>query len=413
MVENNKMRDKILKIVCMVSVVALLISLYISFELQKIDSKIGVLYGDYLFSDFAETISYCISKNPYNGIDGIRSIYPPFAFLIFYPFALICKEPLQAMLDGEIPLKVMYKETSFVVSYILYYVINMAIILFVVAKMSKLKGKNLVYLLVSIFCFGPFIFAFGRANVITTAFLFGLIFFWLYNSDKKWEREVANLSLACCIAIKIYPILLVIFFLKDKRYKDLLKTIAYSLLLLFVPFLLIDGGFSNIGEIWKNFTVFSTGEGRNDDSTNISLDSLCYKFFAPISLSLYSLMSSLTRYGLLLLSIVVLCLSKKSEKTMQCMLISICTYELWQGVSYGYTMLFIAIPLILYFDNFNKFSKIDKWWYGICFALIAFPCFYVIKLFTIQAITLVALVVKAIIDLFIDRFKKTEKQLIA
>jgi len=42
-----------------------------------------------LFSDFAETLSYCISKNPYNGVDGIHSIYPPFAFLPFYLFALI------------------------------------------------------------------------------------------------------------------------------------------------------------------------------------------------------------------------------------------------------------------------------------------------------------------------------------
>lgn len=36
-----------------------------------------------MFSDFAETLSYCIVKNPYTGEYGnpaIHSIYPPFAF---------------------------------------------------------------------------------------------------------------------------------------------------------------------------------------------------------------------------------------------------------------------------------------------------------------------------------------------
>ena len=53
-----------------------------------------VFSGNIPFSDFAETLSYAICPNPYTGEYGISTFYPPISFLIFYPFALICLEPL-------------------------------------------------------------------------------------------------------------------------------------------------------------------------------------------------------------------------------------------------------------------------------------------------------------------------------
>lgn len=403
-------KEYILKIGCFVSLFLLAIVAIIACSFNK-QGVTSVLTGKRLFSDFAETISYCIAKNPYNGESGIRSIYPPFAYLPFYPFALICKKPLEQMLDGNIPLEIMYQNKQFVFSFILFYIINISLILFFVAKLSKLKGKNLVYLLIITACFGPFIYAFGRANVIITACLFALMFFYFYNSDVKWKREVANLCLACSVAIKIYPALIAIFFLKDKRYKDLLKTVLYSLILLFVPFLLIDEGLGNIKHIWDNFTVFNTGQGRVDDTTNISLDSLCYKLFGSVP-SVYSILSPLTRHGLVVTSICVLLLNKSSNKFMQASILSICVYELWQGVSYGYTMSFIIVPLVLYIINFEELSKVDKWYYGVCFALIAAPIFYVFGAFTLQSITLVCLVVKALVDLIKDILKSKKENVV-
>lgn len=403
-------RDLLLKITCYVSVFLLLLTIGCTILLNNTyPDQSGTLYGKYLFSDFAETLSYCIAKNPYNGESGIHSIYPPFAYLIFFPFALICKQPLQQMLNGEIALGYMYQNKLFVFSFILYFIINMALILLVVAKMSKLKGKNLVYLLIIVGCFGPFIYAFGRANVILTAGLFALVFFWLYNSEKRWQRELANLALACSIATKIYPIILVIFFLKDRRFLDLLKTIGYSVALLILPFALIDGGFGNILEIWNNFTHFNSGEGRNGDMSNISLDALAYKLTYAVNPNIYPLVSSITRHGLLLTALVTLVFSKGSKKTMQCMIVSICTYELWQGVSYGYTMLFLVAPIVLFLVNFDELSKLDKYYYGVCFAIITAQIFYVFNFFALQSIALVALVVKAIVDLIIDNVKRKKE----
>lgn len=414
-------RDNVLRLVCCISVVLFLVFAIVTLivGLAYPGYKINVA-GKYLFSDFAETLSYCIAENPYSGVSGIRSIYPPFAYLIFFPFALICKQPLQNLLDGKILLKNIASEPTFVLSFVLYYLINIGLILLVVAKMSKFKGANLVYLLISVFCFGPFIYTFGRANVILTAFLFALMFFWLYKSEVRWHREIANLCLACSIATKIYPIVLVLFFLKDRRFWDLLKTILYSLILLFLPFLLIQGGFENIKHIWNNFTKFNSGENRNMDFSNISLDSTAYKVTSLISIFLggvnltwlYSLLSKVTRFGLLLIAVVLPLFSKKSNKVMQTMILTICTYQLFQGVSYGYTMDFLLVPMILFLQDFDTYSKKDKLFYGICFAIITCQTSYIGNFYFFQSITLIVLVVKAIVDLIKDDIKiaKTAKE---
>lgn len=254
-------KQNILKLICYISVACLLVSVLISVILACTTKISATLVGNFFMSDWAETMSYCIVGNPYEGY-GIHSIYPPFAYLPFYLFALICKNPLNAYLAGELPLATMYKQPLFVLSYVLFFVIMMAIILFVVAKMSKLKGKSLAYLLISVFCFGPFVYTFGRGNNIISVAVLVLIFFWLYNNEKWWARELGNLALAGAVAIKIYPAILLLFFLKDHKWLDLVKTLVYSLILIFIPFLFIEGGFGNIKHIWNNFTMFNSGKAE-------------------------------------------------------------------------------------------------------------------------------------------------------
>ena len=413
-------RENVLKFVCVCSVFLFVLTIVVSIVIHAIDENtVLILFDKKLFSDFAEDLSYCIVDNPYKNEYNIHSIYPPFAYLIFYPFALICSGSLEQLIRGEIGLMDMKNSPSFVCSYILYYLINIAIILLIVKKMSGFKGKELIYLLITVFCFGPLIYCFGRGNVLITALLFALLFFYMYDSEKRWVRELANLCLACSVAIKIYPIILLFFFFKERRFLDFVKTLVYSLILLFIPFLLTKGGFSNIKEIWNNFTHFNGGEGRNLDFSNISLDSTISKFVYLLEIitksdlkALQGVLSKLGRFSLLIVAIVLPLLRKNSKLVMQFMILSICTYELFQGVAYGYTMLILVAPIVIYFKNFDSFSKEDKLFYGICFAIIAMQPFYAFKNYIVQAITLIVLVVKAIKDIAKDKNVREEENLI-
>ena len=359
-------------------------------------------YWGHMFSDFAETLSYCIVKNPYTGEYGnIHSIYPPFAFLPFYLFALICKPALTQYIDGTITLEQLAKAPSFIISFLLFYAICMAIVLLLSAKMSKFKGKKLVYLLVSIFCFAPFAFCLFRGNNIIFACILVMLFFMMYNSEKRWQRELANVCLAGAAAVKIYPALLLIFFIKDRRFLDLLKTLLYSVILIFLPFLLIKGGFANIKEIWNNFTHFNGGEGRDASWNNIGFDGLASKIATLLHLPvLHSILSKLFRFGSIIVTIVALCLSHNSKQKMQPVLITLLTYELFQGVSYAYTLVFLIIPIIIYLVNFEEYSKLNKIYYGTCFAVIALPVMAGLNFFLFAQLSAVCLLVKGYIDLF-------------
>lgn len=371
----------------------------------------------HMFSDFAETLSYCIVKNPYTGEYGnpaIHSIYPPFAFLPFYLFALICKPALVSYINGEITLAQLSTNASFIISFLLFYIICMAIVMLIVAKMSKFKGKKLVYLLVCTFCFAPFAYCLFRGNNIIFACILVMLFFLMYNSEKRWQREIANLCLAGAVAIKIYPALLLLFFIKDRRFLDLLKTLIYAGILIFIPFLLIEGGFKNIKEIWANFSRFNTGEGRDASWTNIGFDGLASKIATLLHLPIvHSILSKLLRFGSIIVTMVALILSKNTKYKMQPILIALLTYALFQGVSYAYTLTFLIIPVTLYLVEFENMSKINKYYYGICYSLIALPIMAGIGFFFIAQLSAVCLLVKGYIDLygeFIKNAKDKKKQ---
>ena len=410
-----KSQDKVTKILFVTMIVSIVLAVTTII-------LYAFIQGSRMFSDFAETLSYCLSKNPYTGEDGIRSIYPPFAFLPFYLFALICKTPLQSYIAGDINLTQLSHNPLFILSFILFYLIFMGLILLVSAKVSKFQGKKLVYLLISIFGFGPCIYCFCRGNNIMSVALLVLLFFWLYNSEKRWARELGNLCLAGAIAIKIYPLLLLVFFLKDKRWLDMLKTLLYGLALIFLPFLLIKGGFANIKEIWNNFTTFNSGEGREMNWTNIGFDSLAAKFSSLITLittldttAMYSILSKILRFGSIVVTIVALILSKNTKHKMQAVLITMLTYQLFQGVSYAYTLTMLIFPILMYLIEFENLSKVNRYYYGICFAIVAISLWASIGFFLIVQLALVCMLVKGYIDLFKDfmqrnKLRKEEKQ---
>ncbi len=402
--------------VIFVAAISMLFVFVISGILWIISSLTSINLNN-IFDDFAETLSFCLIKNPYNGEYGATSIYPPLAFLIFYPFALISKGAVNSYLNGDINIGELTKSPSFLISFLLFYAICLAIVLFLCAKISKFKGKKLAMLLIIVFCFSPLAFCFIRGNNIILALIFVLLFFYLKDSEKKSLREVANLCLAITITLKIYPAILLLIFLKDRRWLDILKTLLYSLILIFVPFLFISGGFKNLKEIWNNCIKFATTKVRKTSLTNISLDALSMKITNLFGLptTFYSVLSIILRLGLIILTLVVFILAKNSRKKMQISALGLLTYELFAGVSYAYSLVFLIVPIIYYFMDFETFSKSDKVIYGLCFGVIAFPLWFAIYNFSIPQLFLIVLLIKIYVDLILEfknnRSKTNEKSL--
>ena len=366
-----------------------------------------------LFSDFAETLSFAMCPNPYNGDYGFHSIYPPLSFLIFYPFTWFCQGALNEYTAGNITLAELSADPGFIISFILYYLINLAIIMFVLAKFTKLKGKNLFYLLSIIFCFGPLLFEFVRANNTLTVCTLTLLFFYFNSRDEVWAREVSYLCLAGAICMKIYPIFIIFFILwKGERWEKLwgvLKVLAYTLVLVFVPFLFIEGGFSNIPILLSNVTGFSSG-GATTWGTNVSFDTIVY--YLCLALSgilggadmglLHTLLSTLLRYGLVIFALVLPLISFKSKKYKEFVALAIGTYLLFPGVCNGYCLTLMIVPFITMLLDWNNMKFGEKIFYMVCYGLIICPVFYTYSFFLTSAIAVAAIVIKSIVDIIRD-----------
>lgn len=413
---------------------ALWVMMGIIFGCLQRNMEIPILHvfsGSIPFSDFAETLSYAICPNPYTGKYGIWTIYPPLSFLIFYPFTWICSSALNKYVAGEITLAQLSAEPTFIISFVLFYLLSLAVIMYVVARWTRFKGKNLLYVLGITFVFGPLLFEFIRANNTLLLFVLALLFFYLHQSDKRWKKELSYVCLAGAICMKIYPALMIFYLVyREKKLEKLwsvLKTLAYALFLIFVPFALVEGGFSNISALWNNFRGF-TGPSetavRSFDglagfianltptqwTTNISIETVVFWFCKGLSAMfcgadmgvLHTLLSSVMRYGLLIFAIVLPFVSFKSNKYKEFVTLAVGSYLLFPGVCNGYCMMLMMIPFVLTVLDWNNMNFKEKVFYSVCYFIIANPFFFSFGVFIPSAVATIVVVVKCIVDIVKD-----------
>ncbi len=79
----------------------------------------------------------------------------------------------------------------------------------------------------------------GNSTMLVVALL--MVGFRLLDSRSPAEREAGLLILAICVGLKLYPAVFGLVFLKKKQYRELIRFIVYSLVLLLVPFKFFGG----------------------------------------------------------------------------------------------------------------------------------------------------------------------------
>lgn len=351
-----------------------------------------------IFSDFGETLAYCLEDNPYDKEGVIQSMYPPFAFLIFYPLALICKEPIKMASAGKISIFQLSKTPQIVAVSCIYSIISIALIIWCCVKISGFKGKNRLLLIGILMLWGPFFYCFQRANTILTTTLFISLFFVLYNSKVKWKKELSLLCLAFAIAIKIYPVMLALLFLKNRDWKSLFKTAIYSIILVFVPFVFIKGNFiENVKYVLANST--SASSQLEHVGGNISVLSLVSSL-QFLSHQAILIITWVLKICLLICSTVVILISKNSKNQLNIFWVLICTYLLFPDVSMGYAAACSILAFIYFLVNFNSFNEKEKWFYMLFFVLLYTQIFYGIKQCQCVMVLVMAIYLKSTIELF-------------
>ena len=183
-------------------------------------------YNSYLsypparFTDYDNMILMCRNLNPYH--DHSRSGYPPLANILFYLFSPF----------------------SMGFGFFLYLIPPACFLVWagrrLLSSLSKLQ-QLLTIVFILIFSY-PFVFTLDRGNLEFYIMIALGAFFLFYNAKAGWQRELACLGLAAGISLKIYPLLLLLLPLKDRRHLDCLKILLMAEVLTLGAALTFVGG---------------------------------------------------------------------------------------------------------------------------------------------------------------------------
>lgn len=185
-----------------------------------------------------------------------RVIYPPMANLIFLAFSFLVPSSYRGTAFSARHTWRQYPGA--ILSLVLFLAIPLALILLLWDAARRRHGLPRRTLL--LLCSLPFLFLIERGNMLL--FTLPALFFFLYYKESKQApvREAAYLSLAFAVSVKLYPALLVLFLLAERRFAATCRVIAYSIAFTVLPSFAF-GGPSCLRTLVTNILSFTADKG--------------------------------------------------------------------------------------------------------------------------------------------------------
>jgi hypothetical protein len=214
-------------------------------------------YSTFLFdphdwmNDFNNMYEIVTGFSPYHSAHWFQSNYFPFANVFFSVFAIIPS-----------------RETSLVCFLLVFAMIYVAFVMRMNRRFFGLPAYMVFILFIASY---PMLFAVDRANV--EIYLFLCLAFFCYMYFKAGNEIAGAVFLGATIAMKLYPGVFLVLFIRDRKWKALGLTLAVTATLTFVPLLLFRGGIvSNVSwmmDAFREFSQRSTGIGGLQHSSTL------------------------------------------------------------------------------------------------------------------------------------------------
>ena len=236
---------------------------------------------------------------------------------------------------------------SFMLTYIIFTLAFFVLFFFALNALMR-KSGNGEKSMMAFFCLlsAPFLFLIDRGNIMGFSLAFAMLFVAYYDDERRLIRELAFICLAFSISIKIYPAVFAVLLLNEKRYKDFIKTVIYTVIVFFLPFIFF-GGVSGAVKFVKN--LFSTSA---NSFLSIDLQLSFQKFPVYIGYIFGSESNVWAVIGVVMMILFAVLgffcslISKKRWKTCAictCLLVGV------PAMSARYALMFFIIPIILMF----------------------------------------------------------------
>lgn len=253
--------------------------------------------------------------------------------------------------------------------FIIYNMICFGLLIFAVSLYFKKHSfLNIMYFPCLLLFSYPIAFtAFQRGNsIFLVVSLVAIALAWK-DDESKFKREMAMILIAVCAGLKIYPAVLGLLYLREKRWKETIRLIIYGIVLFIVPFAFF-GGFEAIKTFFGTI-IWLYGEVHITSVNGVVMEAVKNIFgrnaalFASIIQQLF-LILSLTAFFLLK--------EKWSQILILCGLMALYISSSWM-----YTCIYFIPPMLMFFKEQNQQPlRINKknWPDLIAFILFSF-CF--------------------------------------
>ena len=220
------------------------------------------------FADLQNVVGYSSQRDVYNNtmyMGLAEKAYPPLTYVFSYCFSRLVNMDTYYQKDDFLN---MYHEPKFLIIYLIFATITM-IMVYELIRTCK-TGRQSLKISTAIACLlsAPMLYSFERANTIILTMFCTMFFCFFYDSNKNpLLRQLAYLSFAVAVSLKMTPAVLGIFLLHKRQWKGVACVIFYSLILFFAPFAFFKNGFSNLPQMLENLQANLAYYTRDDGCT--------------------------------------------------------------------------------------------------------------------------------------------------
>ncbi len=297
-----------------------------------------MLESDDQFGDYFMHIGYASVPWGTNIYDfSTNTCFPPLAYLMYGFLARIVGYQAANPKDITSHQFVGNNLTIFLV----YSIVCIILCIYAIRLFQKKNGIIYQVLFPCLLVFSyPFAFTtIQRGNsVLLVAVLMSIALSWR-DEKSKVKRELALIFIAVCAGLKIYPAILGIMYIKEKRFAETIRLALYGVVLFFVPFVFF-GGMEGLQSFLN--TVF-TLNGEVHRSSISGIVEMITKMLFGVSVPT---LNFVIQQAFLLLSIVsfFLCKEKWGGTLILCSIMTVYISSSWM-----YTCVYILPAMLMFF----------------------------------------------------------------
>ncbi len=312
------------------------VSLYVNHGID-LDNLVFNRGGDH-FMDFFNHISYVSLEGRAHVYDqGYNACFPPLAYLFYGFLAHLIPRGQTAMYNA-------FATGPYALLLYACYCVLLAVTYYI--AIEKVIGKRTIAVLTTFTTIISNVFIFGvleRGNSAWLVCILLLFSVYLRESDSLYKKEFALILIAVAAAFKVYPALMGILYIVERRWKEAFRLLIYGVVCFFCPFALF-GGVHGFRKFVDNQMVL---QNTSDTFGNIYFISHLVKKGTSSASSIYIVFFLVFSFACVI--------SIYSLKRQWIRVFIICSMmTLLPKWSANYTIIYFVVPLCLFFRETGK-----------------------------------------------------------